>query len=1786
VSRTTYTDRRRRMLARKIDSLEKMEGRAMITESLGILTLGIGVPAAMTAMRARADDGQAASSRTMIDTSNPTLTITPVVPLSQDDTTAASAQDTLPVTASPQPAPLQFSDWLTLTPSEADTQGEGDPVSLAPLPRPAGSSTGGALPRAGVGVGTPASITALRLPPPSMASNTSSGATGVTPAAVVAASTSAATATQNSAVGSTTPSTHTTTAASTSTTSQTSTHSNSVFLPPTPAFYVSTLDWNHGTVLFPNFDQVGIPGSGVHVLGTTVDLRAQVSGSVADTYTYSWNTSGLTDAASISGTSSYNLTFRFNAPSFGVGVTSKVETVTLTVTNSSSQQVSQTYSFVLAKNVTAASGGTSWPTSLAPNLIQQGTPAFATHNASIAADTGALDASIDLPAYNPTIPGIALTYDSLTADPRPIVVIPHALDPAQAVPSQVSAQLSFGSFTGSTYYYDTSKLAPGDVQQIALQANATGMGTGRYSYTGTIADIRGTTTTTTISGTATVLDDSGSALGSGWTVQGLERVISASGGVILDLGGGGLSEWFTGSFGSGGGTFTDPAGEFGTLVQNSGGSYTYTATDGTVASFNSGGQETSFAKTNGLTTSYAYSGGALTTITDPYSKVTTFTYSGGALYTITDPASRVATFTHSGANLTGVTLPDTHSWGYAYDSGGRLTQVTDPNSKTTTIAYDGAERVSTITQPDSTTETVAADQEQGWTNSGTSMSPAAATLLAAAASSFTDPNSHTTQLRPDWNGQGLVGQATDLDGNVATADRNANGLATVTLDRLNRVNFYVYDASGNVTSHTYPDFTSDETAAYNSFAEPTSITDANNHTTTYAYDSGGELTGIKDPLNNRTTMTYSGGMLATYKDPRSNVTSYQYDSQNRLTTVTYPDSSTVLEGYDGQGDVVSYTDGRSHTSTYSYDALDRMTGMTDALTNVTTYVYDNAGNLTAIQAPLSRTTSSAYDAMNRVTTMTDPLSHNTVYAYDSGGNLKTVTDSMSRVTSYAYDAEDRLTVVTDPNSDTTTITYDAEGEVIKVTDPMGRVTTTTYNARGWVATVTDPLGNTTTYSYTATGKLSTLVNSSNGLQNPTGETDGYTYDADDRLVTYTDALGNVTSLVYDSGGNLTKVIDPNGNSTTYAYDSRNHLTTITDPLGDVTVQAPDANGNVTNVTDPNGNVTTYQYDALDRTTTQIDARGNTTVVVYDAAGRQTVVVDPVGNRTTFGYDANDRITTVTTPIGTATYVYDNDGEVTDQTDPDGRRTTFAYDSGGREINETWVGASPAETVTYTYDSGGELTGANNPNATITYTYDSGGNQLTEATSGPSGGQPSVTLTSGYDALHGRTSLTDNLSSQGLTTYAYDADEQLTTITRTLGGTTVPTVAFTYDSGGRLTAIDRLLAVAPSTLNTLATTYVYDAANRVVTITHTDFTTTTTHLATYVYDYDSGGRVTSEADAEGTASFTYDSGGELTGVSGSRAETYTYDANGNRTMTGYSTGSDNEMTNSPGHTYTYDAEGNLITDTSSGGTTTYTYDYWNELTGVKVNGTIVATYAYDALGRRIGFDDGGTQTWTVYDGTDPYADFNGSGTLLNRYLYGPGVVNGQVVDAILARTSSGGTTAWYLPDKLGTIRDIANNSGASIDHIVYDSFGNVTTETNAVNGDRFKFAGMQYDGTTGQYFDNARWYGSAVGRFVNQDPIGFRAQDTNLYRYSYNAPSDFTDPTGLQPPPEFRIKLSDLDKMINRRRDRINRWKRGTPGKQAVIDELRRLIILRQYMLWLMFEERERQRKGNSTPVVV
>jgi RHS repeat-associated protein len=58
-------------------------------------------------------------------------------------------------------------------------------------------------------------------------------------------------------------------------------------------------------------------------------------------------------------------------------------------------------------------------------------------------------------------------------------------------------------------------------------------------------------------------------------------------------------------------------------------------------------------------------------------------------------------------------------------------------------------------------------------------------------------------------------------------------------------------------------------------------------------------------------------------------------------------------------------------------------------------------------------------------------------------------------------------------------------------------------------------------------------------------------------------------------------------------------------------------------------------------------------------------------------------------------------------------------------------------------------------------------------------------------------------------------------------------------------------------------------------------------------------------------------------------------------------------------------------------------------------------------------------------------------------------------------------------------------------------------------------GGRYDGETGLYDFRNRFYDPEKGRWLNLDPMGFDAGDSNLYRYEGNDPISVIDPSGLK-----------------------------------------------------------------------
>ena len=225
-------------------------------------------------------------------------------------------------------------------------------------------------------------------------------------------------------------------------------------------------------------------------LNGSVFLEAQVSGTTVSSY--NWNTSGISsDAQSISGASTYQLSFKWDHE-FS---TSHVDAITLSVTDTNSHTETYTYDFELPDAYTSNSGGGSpvmatWPTTLSPDTVSPNDPSWASDDVSVDSNSGSLDTSIQLPSYNPNVPALASDLRLGDAPTRCRSSSRRTRSSSSgSVPSQVSATLTFNGSVGTTYYYNTSTLNPGDVQQIALQATRP-----RWRPAGTATRSRSSTT--------------------------------------------------------------------------------------------------------------------------------------------------------------------------------------------------------------------------------------------------------------------------------------------------------------------------------------------------------------------------------------------------------------------------------------------------------------------------------------------------------------------------------------------------------------------------------------------------------------------------------------------------------------------------------------------------------------------------------------------------------------------------------------------------------------------------------------------------------------------------------------------------------------------------------------------------------------------------------------------------------------------------------------------------------------------------------------------------------------------------------------------------------------------------------------------------------------------------------------------------------------------------------------------------------------------------------------------
>ena len=555
----------------------------------------------------------------------------------------------------------------------------------------------------------------------------------------------------------------------------------------------------------------------------------------------------------------------------------------------------------------------------------------------------------------------------------------------------------------------------------------------------------------------------------------------------------------------------------------------------------------------------------------------------------------------------------------------------------------------------------------------------------------------------------------------------------------------------------------------------------------------------------------------TQNDSQLNVTTKDYDGLSRLTTTTYPDTSSTVLTYDTSlnpwaNNIATST--RSPVSgsqlaplvtRFDYDPYwNKPTVVTTPGGTSNEMVYDRTtGDLIASIADSGAghanvTRRFSFNTYGLPVTTTDPMGVQTIAHYDRFGNLiETVADAgtgrLNVTTGLAYDALGNVTARTDPNGNRTTMSYDAARRLVKTTDPLAGTTATEYDPDGRAVAVTRAGGGfsaTTRRSFTASGAVSSTT-------------------------------------------------DANGNTTRYAYDGADHVSSITDHVG---------------------RVTNFSYDAIGRLRTTNNYAIQTAPLEnlgYLANGQLYAKADALNKITYYYYDDFGRLNITLYPDTTSDRKsYDNDNNVISRTSRAGQLTKLSYDALGYLVSKEPPYSGLI--VTYNYDQAGRLTAVNDNSASIT---------------------PPV-LPAGLGTLQFGQSTTYDPLNRPLTINFSPANDQ-SPPTAASSVTFTHTVDATNRRIGQTTTDTGFWSSPTAAANTSYTTNAINQYTAIGAITPTyDTNGNLTFDGTYTYGYDPENRLLSASGTGLAASYAYDSHGHRKSKTVNGATTiYIGDGNG-------------------------------------------------------------------------------------------------------------------------------------------------------------------------------------------------------------------------------------------------------------------------------------------------------------------
>jgi len=479
------------------------------------------------------------------------------------------------------------------------------------------------------------------------------------------------------------------------------------------------------------------------------------------------------------------------------------------------------------------------------------------------------------------------------------------------------------------------------------------------------------------------------------------------------------------------------------------------------------------------------------------------------------------------------------------------------------------------------------------------------------------------------------------------------------------------------------------TFTYNSRGQVLTATNPRGDTTTYSYDSNGYLLAVDGPLpgtNDTTRFTYDTvGRLRTATDPDGYTLTLDYDAIDRLTRVTYPDSTYESITYN-RLDPEVLRDRAGRETRLTYDSLRQLIAVQDPLGQVTRFDWCGCGGLDAMIDPMGRMTRWVRDLQGRVSAKLYADGSQIQYSYDTAtGWLKSIRDEQNQITKFDYNLDGTLQEKSFLNAPMTTpavrLTYDPNYRRLLTMEDGAGVTSYSYNpitgnslpGAGSLASVDGPLPNDTiTFAYDELGRL--VDRQINGVGSR------WNWDPAGRLTQLTNSLGSF-GFTYDGASlRLATMNFPNGQHSVFSYfpNQKDQL------LQQITHFKPDSTllsrfsydynplRQVTQHTQELAGTSalqwTFGYDGADRLTNAVATQAGATAEAhswkFDALGNRTDETGLTAGNTT-SYNALNQVVALTNaPSPPRSYEWDAEGRMVAFTQAT-HRTEFSYDGYGR-----------------------------------------------------------------------------------------------------------------------------------------------------------------------------------------------------------------------------------------------------------------------------------------------------------------------------------------------------------------------------------------------------------------------------------------------------------------------------------------------------------------------------------------